>query len=73
LLLSLREEGFHHFLLQFPCQIKLSLSQTLGGIAIANTGKVIIIATFDEKKQHTSPGCNENVSMLAKYFRESVK
>jgi hypothetical protein len=47
--------------------------KTLGGIAIATTGKVIIIATFDEKKQHTSPGCNENVSMLAKYFKEKVK
>ena len=81
-----RQEGNEKFSL-FPhcpvtviavfCLCLLSLScpllQPLGGIAIATTTKVIVIATFDEKKQHTSPGCNENVAVLAKYFKEKLK
>lgn len=47
--------------------------KALGGIGITITGKVIIIATFDEKKGHNSPGCNENITELAKYFKKNVK
>jgi hypothetical protein len=43
-------------------------------VAIANVdNRVFIIATFDEKKQHNSPGCGENVSLLAKYLKETLK
>lgn len=45
----------------------------MGGIAVVTTGKVIIIATFDEKKNHAAPMCNENVQILAKYLKDSMK
>lgn len=34
--------------------------------------KVVLIATFDETKQHTAPGCNAVVSDLAKYLKEAL-
>jgi hypothetical protein len=47
--------------------------KAMGGIAIVNANKVIIVATFDEKKGHISPQCNENVQALAKYLKDTVK
>ena len=47
--------------------------KAMGGIAIVTTGKVIIIATFDEKKNHAAPLCNDNVQTLAKYLKDSMK
>ncbi len=47
--------------------------KSLGGIAIVNAGKVFLVATFDEKKGHVSPGCNENVGELAKYLKDALK
>jgi hypothetical protein len=47
--------------------------KSLGGVGITITGKVIIVATFDEKKNHNSPGCNENITQLAQYFKKNVK
>lgn len=41
----------------------------MGGCAIVNTGKVLLIATFDEKAGHNAPGCNESVGELAKYLK----
>ncbi|RYG67468.1 hypothetical protein EON64_07355 [archaeon] len=43
--------------------------KAMGGVAIVNAGKVIVVATFDEKKQHTSPGCNESIAEFAKYLK----
>lgn len=45
----------------------------MGGIACAVAGPVIVVATFDEKKGHTSPACNEAVAQLAKYLKEHLK
>jgi hypothetical protein len=43
-----------------------------GGSSIANAGKCIIIATFSEAKGHSSPQCNETVTMMASYFYKST-
>lgn len=37
-----------------------------------NCGKVIIVATFDEKKNHTSVGCNLVIADLAKHLKNSL-
>lgn len=41
----------------------------MGGVAIVNAGKALVVATFDEKQGHTSPGCNESAGALAKYLK----
>lgn len=42
-----------------------------GGSCIANAGKCIIIGTFSEAKGHSSPQCNETVTLMASYFHKS--
>lgn len=44
---------------------------TKGGACIACAGKCIIIGTFDENAGHTSVGCNEIVTLMAKYLVKS--
>lgn len=39
-----------------------------GGCCIASGGKCIIVGTFDENKGHTSAGCNEVITEMAKYL-----
>jgi hypothetical protein len=46
--------------------------KAMGGCTVATTGKVIILATFDEKKGHTSAGCSNSVGELAKYLKEAL-
>jgi hypothetical protein len=43
-----------------------------GGACFANAGKCIIIGTFNEKLQHTSPECNETIIKIAGYLKKSV-
>jgi hypothetical protein len=43
----------------------------MGGCAAFNTGKVFIIAVFDEKKAHTSVACTAVVSDLAKFLKNN--
>ena len=43
-----------------------------GGSCIANAGKCIIIGTFSEAKGHSSPQCNETVTLMAAYFHKST-
>ena len=45
----------------------------MGGAVISIAGPVIIVAVFDEKQMHTSPGCAEAVGQLAKYLKEQLK
>lgn len=42
-----------------------------GGSCIANGGKCILIATYDEAKNHNSPDCNETVTLIARYLAAS--
>ena len=44
---------------------------TKGGCCVAVADKCIIIGTFDEMSNHTGPGCNEVVSLMAKYLVKS--
>lgn len=44
----------------------------MGGITISYTGKVLIVGTFDEKKNHTNPACNNVISDLAKYLKQTL-
>ena len=44
---------------------------TKGGCCVADAGKCILIGTFDEMANHTSVGCNEVVSLMAKYLIKS--
>jgi hypothetical protein len=44
----------------------------MSGACVANAGKVIIIGTFSELKQHTSPQCNEVVTLMAMYLAKST-
>lgn len=43
-----------------------------GGSCIANAGKCVIIATFNEGSGHTSSGCNDVVQLMAKYLCKST-
>ena len=43
----------------------------MGGACVANAGKCIIIGTFNEVNGHTSPACNETVTMMAGYLKKS--
>lgn len=43
-----------------------------GGIGVVNCGKCVLVATFDEKKQHSSPGCHGCLADLAKYLNEQL-
>jgi hypothetical protein len=43
-----------------------------GGACFANAGRCILIGTFNEKLQHTSPECNETIIKLAGYLKKSV-
>jgi hypothetical protein len=45
----------------------------MGGCALFNCGKVLIVVTYDEKKGHTSPGCAQVASDVAKYLKTAVK
>lgn len=44
---------------------------TKGGSCIATTGKCIIIGVFDEMSNHTAFGCNDIISLMAKYLVKS--
>ncbi len=44
----------------------------MGGACVANGGKVILIGTFNELKNHTSPQCNEVITMMAMYLAKST-
>lgn len=44
---------------------------TKGGCCIASAGKCILIGTFDEVSNHTAPGCNEIIGLMAKYLVKS--
>jgi hypothetical protein len=58
---------------QFECEVSGCYTvygkKALGGCALVFAGKVVILATFDEKLGHTSPACNESVAELAKYLK----
>jgi hypothetical protein len=43
-----------------------------GGSCVACAGKCIVIGTFNEAKGHSSPPCNETVTMIAAYLSKSV-
>jgi hypothetical protein len=43
-----------------------------GGSCIANGGKCILIGTYDENKNHSSPECNETITLLARYLSKST-
>eukprot|EP01038_Epipyxis_sp_PR26KG_P013536 gene13536-18156_t len=43
-----------------------------GGSCVANGGKCIIVATFSENLGHTSPDCNETVTLMARYLTQST-
>jgi hypothetical protein len=45
---------------------------TMGGTCVMNAGRVIIIASFDETKGHTSNGCNEICRHMAIYLLKSA-
>ena len=44
----------------------------MGGSCIANAGKCIIIATFNEARNHSSSDCIETVSLMANYLLKST-
>lgn len=44
---------------------------TKGGCCVASIGKCILVGTFDENAGHTSVGCNEVVTIMAKYLNKS--
>jgi len=44
----------------------------MGGSCIANAGKCIIIATFNEAKNHSSSDCIETVTLMANYLLKST-
>lgn len=44
----------------------------MGGACIASAGKCIIVATFNEIKNHKSADCNETVQQMARYFAKST-
>ena len=44
---------------------------TKGGCCVASAGKCILIGTFDEMSNHTAPGFNEVVGLMAKYLVKS--
>ena len=46
--------------------------QTMGGCCAFHAGKVFLVATFDEKKNHSAVGCAAVLSDLAKYLRDSM-
>jgi len=43
-----------------------------GGSCIASAEKCILIATYNESKGHTSPDCNETITLMAMYLAKSV-
>jgi hypothetical protein len=43
-----------------------------GGSCIAHGGKCILIGTYDENKNHSSPECNETITLLARYLSRST-
>lgn len=44
----------------------------LGGSCIAHAGKCVLIATYEESKNHNSVDCNETVTQIARYLSKSV-
>lgn len=42
-----------------------------GGSCVASAGKCVIIGTFSEAKGHSSPQCNETVTLIAAYLHKS--
>lgn len=42
-----------------------------GGACIANAGKCILIGTFNEAKNHSSPECNDTIQLMAMYLNKS--
>jgi hypothetical protein len=44
----------------------------MGGACVANAGKVILIGTFNELQNHTSPQCNEVITLMAMYLAKST-
>lgn len=45
---------------------------TKGGCCVAAAGACILIGTFDELSNHTSVGCNELITLMAKYLVKST-
>lgn len=43
-----------------------------GGSCIANAGECILVGTFNEAKGHSSPQCNETITMMATYLFKST-
>ncbi|MGB4347095.1 MAG: profilin family protein [Burkholderiaceae bacterium] len=43
-----------------------------GGSCVAHAGKCVIIGTFSEAKGHSSPQCNETVTLMAAYYAKST-
>jgi len=41
------------------------------GACVAHAGKCILVGTFNEAKNHTSPPCNETITMMAMYLAKS--
>lgn len=44
----------------------------MGGSCVANGGKCFLVATYNEVKGHTSPACNETITLMARYFAKST-
>lgn len=43
-----------------------------GGACIAHAGKCVLIGTFNENMQHTSPECNDTIVQMAAYLKNST-
>lgn len=43
-----------------------------GGACTANAGKCILIGTFNEAKNHSSPECNDTIQLMAFYLNKST-
>ena len=66
--MSSTRKRFAEIILLSPFAL-ISLLQMKGGCCIAASNTAIVIGMFNELKQHTSAGCNTNVTELAKYLK----
>mmetsp|Transcript_32773 Transcript_32773/g.55254 ORF Transcript_32773/g.55254 Transcript_32773/m.55254 type:complete len:321 (+) Transcript_32773:86-1048(+) len=46
--------------------------KSMGGVGLVKCPKCILVATFDETKGHTAPGCHTVMADLAKYLKDSM-
>ena len=45
--------------------------KALGGSIVANAGRIILIATFDEKKDHIPSECYDSINRMSYYYLKS--